>query len=182
MAATIQILRFTGSGPTENNITSINTRGSTSDNHYTTETTNPVPIPAAGTNRTFWIITGLKCTVTPVGTVDNIKWFTDGANGTGTGVTTEAGTSATYDQATGTVGTTGDILTSTNYTGLTPTTPSADNAFGYVTGTPLSVTGSITNPSTGNFGSYVIYQYSVGTTAGAGTSNSETYTWQYDET
>lgn len=182
MAATVQVTRFTGSGPTETNVTSINTRLSTSDNHYTTQTTNPVPIPTAGYKRSYWCVTGLKCTVTPTGTIDNIKWYTDGTNGSGTGITVEAGTSSSYVQATGTVGDDGDQLNSTNYTGLTPTTPSADNAFGYTSSSALSVTGSITNPSTGNFGNYVIYQYTVGTTAGAGTSGQETYTWQYDET
>lgn len=182
MAATIQVTRFTGAGPSETNITSINSRSSTSDNHYTTETTNSIPIPTAGTNRSFWVVTGLKAVTSPTGTIDNLKWYTDGNNGSGTGITVEVGTSSSYVQATGTVGTSGDQLTSTNYTGLAPTTPPTDNAFTYTSSAPLSVTGSITNPSTGNFGNYVIFQYSVGTTASSGTSGQETYTWQYDET
>ena len=182
MAATVKIVRLTSSGPTETDVTSVSTRASTSDNPYTTETTNPVPIPAAGSNRTFWVVTRLKVTVTPSGTIDNLKWYTDGTNGSGTGITTEAGTSASYDQATGTVGTTGDQLNSTNYTGLSPTSPSADNAFGYTSAASLSVTGTISSPTTGQFGSYVAYQYTVGTGAGAGTASSETFTWQYDET
>lgn len=182
MAASIQVTRFTGAGPSETNITSINSRSSTSDNHYTTETTNSIPIPTAGNNRSYWLVAGLKAVSSPTGTIDTLLWYTDGANGSGTGVTVEAGTSATYVQANGTLGTTGVALNSTNYTGLTPTSPSADNAFGYTSSAALSVSGSITNPTTGNFGNYVIFQYTVGTTAGSGTSGQETYTWQYDET
>lgn len=182
MAATVQIKRITGSGPTTTDITSSNTRASTSDNPFTTEVTYPIPIPAAGSNRSYWVVTRLDCTVTPAGTINNIKWYTDGTNGTGTGVTTEVGTSSSYVQATGTQGTTGTQLNSTNYTGLSPTSPTADNAFGYTSSAALSVSGSITNPSTGQFGDYVIYQYTVGTTASPGTSNSESFTWQYDET
>lgn len=182
MAATVQIHRYTGAGPTdEGSITQ--SRFSTSDNHYTTETTNPIPIPTAGTNYSFWMPTRIYAATTPSGTINNVKWYTDGTN-SWTGVTLEVGTSSAYSQATGTTGTTGDELTDTNYSGgtLSPTNPTADNAFGYTSGSPLSVTGSISNPSTGAFGDYVILQLSVGSTASAGTLGTETITWQYDET
>lgn len=180
MAATIIINRLTGAGPTKTNITSSNTRASTSDNPYTTETTNPIPIPVSGTNYSFWVVTRLECTVAPTTSVNNLKWFTDGTNSFGTGVSLSVATAVAYDQATGTVGTSGTELTVANYgNGSTDLSAPAD-AFNYSSGSPLSVTGSTSG--TGDFGSRVVYQFAVADTAGAGTTTAETITWQYDET
>lgn len=183
MAANVDIYRYYGAGPSTRDATSGNIRFSTSDNDYTTETTNPIPIPGAGTNFSYWVATALYAVTSPTGTINNVKWYTDGTN-SWTGVTMEVGTCDTYTQATGTAGTSGDELTNTNYTGgtLTPTDPAADNAFAYDSGSPLSVTGSITNPSTGIITDYVIIQLSVGTGASGGTISTEQITWSYDET
>lgn len=180
MAATIIINRKTGAGPTNTAITSGNTRASTSDNAYTTETTNPIPIPGAGTNYSFWVNTRLECTVAPATLVDNLKWFTDGNNGFGTGVTCKAETANTYGQATGTVGTTGDQLTVANYgDGIDDLNAAPTDSFGFTSGSPLSVSGSTS--TTGEFGDLVVYQIEVTTTASAGATPTETFTWQYDE-
>lgn len=56
------------------------------------------------------------------------------------------------------------------------------NAFTYVVGSPLAVTGSLSNPSTGDFGDLVVYQLEVADTAQPGVTGTETFTWQYDET
>jgi len=183
MAATVYVNRYYGAGPSTRDAASGNIRFSTSDNDYTTETTNPIPIPAAGTNYSYWVCTALYANTSPSGTINNAKWYMDGTNGW-TSVTMEVGTSDTYTQATGTAGTTGDELTDTNYTGgtLTPSDPSADSAFGYTSGSPLSVTGSISNPDTGIITDYVIIQLSIGTGASAGTLSTESVTWSYDET
>lgn len=178
MAATVIINRLTGAGPTETDITSSNTRMSTSDDPAP-GTANPVPIPAADTNYSFWVSTQLEATTTPTGTINNINWYTDSTNGFGTGVTCVGQTATTYDQATGTVGTTGDELTTGNYTTLA-SAPS--DVFAFTSGSPLSVSGSISNPTTGLFGDLVVYQAAVGTSASAGATAQETFTWQYDET
>jgi hypothetical protein len=182
MAATVIINRLTGAGPTKTAVTSGNTRASTSDNPYTTETTNPIPIPGAGSVRSFWVVTRLETTVAPTGTVDNLRWYMDGANGFGTGVTMEVAQSTAYTQASGTAGSDGDELTDTNWSGgtLTPTDPANDNAFTYTVGAPLSVTGSTT--TTEDFGNYVAYQITVASTASPGVVTAETVTWKYDET
>jgi hypothetical protein len=118
--------------------------------------------------------------------IDNIEWFTDGVNSYGTGITLQVATAAlaSYTQATGTNGVTGILLDDTNYSGgtLTPATPGADNAFAFVTGTPLAVAGSTV--ATGAFGDVVIFQVAVGSTATPGTkpASPETITWRYDET
>ncbi len=183
MAATVTIRRWTGAGPTKTDITSINTRANAEDAHSTAGTTNPIQIPAAGTNYSYWVTTRLSADVTPAGTINNIKWYTDGANGFGTGVTATVGSvpSGTgYTQATGTPGTTGTELVVANYPGFTPSP--GDDPFSFTSGSPKSITGTISNPSTGDFGDFVVYQIKVGTTAGPGATPQETFTWKFDET
>ncbi len=179
MAATILIKRWTGSGPTKTDITSINTRLDAADAHSTGSTSNPITIPPSASNYSFWCATRLSASVTPSVVVNNIKWYTDGANGLGTGVTFVVNTATTYVQATGTTGT-GDVLNTSNYSTLAG---AASNAFAYTSGSPLSVTGSISNPSTGDFGDFVVSQIVVASTASVyvGSPPTETITWQFDE-
>jgi hypothetical protein len=177
MPATVQIYRKTGSGPTNNDITGINTRIYADDTHTTAGTVSPILIPASGSNYSFWATFQLNVSAITAGTVSNIKWYTDGTNSLGTGVTVNVSASATsYVQATGTVGTTGNILNSTNYTGVG--TPS--NAFTYTSASPLTVTGSTS--TTGAVGNLVVMQIAVASTAAQGTTAQETITWQYDDT
>lgn len=184
MVATVQIQRFTGASPSGTDITGINTRANAEDAHSTAGTTNPIQIPAAGSNYSYWVSTRLVCTVTPSGTINNIRWYTDGANGFGTGVTCKGAKASTgadsgYRQATGTPGSTGTELTQVNHTGLDE---APADVFGYTSGSPKSLTGSISNPSTGAFGDYWIYQTIIGSTASPGATNAETFYWKYDET
>jgi len=186
MVATIIIERLTGAGPTRTDITSINTRVNADDIHSTGSITNPIEIPAAGTNYSFWCNTQLNATVSPDNLIDNLEWFTDGVNsyGTGIGLKVAQAALASYTQAPGTVGVTGTLLNDTNYTGGTLTPASPTDAFAFVTGSPLAVTGSISNPTTGAFGNVVVYQVDVDNTATPGTkpASPETITWRYDET
>lgn len=186
MVATVIIERLTGAGPTRTDITSINTRANAFDSHFTGDTANPIEVPSAGSNFSFWVNTQLNTTVAPDNLIDNLEWFTDGVNSYGTGITLQVAQAAlaSYTQAIGTPGVTGTLLNDTNYSGgtLTPATPSTDNAFGFVTGAPLAVTGSTTG--TGAFGNIVVYQVAVGTSATSGTKPAipETFTWRFDET
>lgn len=181
MAASVRINRLTGAGPTKTDITGINTVANASDTHQATASgsSNPIRIPASGTNYSYWVSTRLECTVTPLGTLNNIRWYTDGSNTFGTGVTCKVQTANAYVQATGTAGTSGLQLTTGNHSGLAGATV---NAFTYTVSSPLSVTGSLNNPSTGDFGDLVVYQLDVADTAQPGVTGSETFTWQYDET
>lgn len=176
MAATVQIVRLTGAGPSATDITSINTRANAEDAHTTAGTTNSILVPASGTNYSYWVTTRLNVTAITAGTVDNVKWYTDGANNFGTGVTAKVATATGYTQATGTAGTTGTQLSTANY----PTASTPVDAFTYTTGSPLSVTG--TTSTTGQFGDRVVYQIEVGTTAASGATATETFTWRYDDT
>lgn len=179
MAATVTIRRHTGAGPTKTDITGINTRANAEDAHTTAGTSNPIQIPAAGTNYSYWVATRLSADTTPTGTINNIRWYTDGSNGFGTGVTCKMNTATGYTQATGTPGVTGTQLTTGNYSTLAgaPT-----DSFAFTSGSPKNVSGSISNPSTGDFGDYAVYQIEVGTTATPGATPQETFTWKYDET
>lgn len=177
MAATVQIVRLTGSGPTATDITGINTRANAEDAHTTAGTSNSILVPAAGTNYSYWVATRLNITAITGGTVDNVKWYTDGSNNFGTGVTCKAQTATGYVQATGTAGTTGTQLTTGNYATLTG---APVDAFTFTSAAPLSVSGSAT--VTGQFGDRVVYQIEVGTTAASGATAQETFTWKYDDT
>ena len=181
MAATVIINRLTGAAPTPStsDITSINTRANAYDTHSTNDTTNPIQIPAADSNYSYWVTTQLECTGAPTALIDNLRWYTDGANGFGTGVTCTVSKCpyASYIQATGTAGETGTLLNTTNHTGLDD---APVDAFGKTSVAPYSLTGSTT--TTEQFGDCVVYQIAVSTTAGAGATSTETWTWKYDET
>ena len=168
MAATVSIKECNGAGPTATTITAA--RFCTTD-AYNPTTTNPLVKPSAGTNRSYTKTFYLNADSTPAGTINNIKWFTDGSISGWTGCTLFAGTNASYTQATGTPGTTGDD------SGVATT-----DATTYTTGSPLSVTGTLSNPSTGKISDYVMMQLDLSTSAVAGTLASETITWRYDET
>ena len=180
MAATVTIRRWTGTGggPTKTDITSANTRASTSD-APSPGTSDPIPIPSSGTNYSFWVSTRLSADTTPTGTINNIKWYSDGTNSFGTGVTCVGNDASSYVQASGTQGDTGNQLTTGNHAGLSATPV---NVFTLTSGSPKTIAGSISNPSTGDFGDWFVYQIEVDNTASAGTTPTETFTWQYDET
>jgi hypothetical protein len=175
----LQIRRLTGAGPTSTDITSINTRLNAEDAHSTAGTSNSILKPASGTNYSYWCVTQLYYNGSGTGTINNIKWFTDGSNGLGTGRTMNVNTATGYVQATGTAGETGTQLTTGNYATLAgaPT-----NAFAYTTGSPLAVAGSVTNPNNSAFGDRVVFQVAVADTASAGASSAETMSFRVDST
>ena len=179
MAATVTIRRWTGTSgsPTKTDITSINTRANAEDTHTTAGTTNSILIPAAGSNYSYWVSTRLSVDAITGGTVDNLKWYTDGSNNFGTGVTCIGESASAYVQATGTAGQTGIELTTTNHASL-GTDPV--NVFTYTSGSPKSLTGS--SSTTGDIGHFFVYQMVVDSTAASGATASETFTWKYDDT
>ena len=133
-------------------------------------TNHPMVKPAAGTNRSYWKHFYLNADTSPTGTINNIKWYTDGTIGW-TGITLFAATDATYTPATGTESTTGDDY---SHTALA-------DASGLTSAAPLSVPGTISNPTTGKISEYVIVQADLSTSAVGGALAAETVTWRYDE-
>jgi hypothetical protein len=170
MAATISVKECNGAGPTATTIT--NCRYCTSDT-YTPGTNYPMVKPAAGSNYSYWKHVYLNADDSPAGTINNIKWYCDGTIGW-SGVVLKVGAHDSYTQATGTEGTTGDV-----YSHVTLQDCSATP---YTSASPLSVAGTISNPSTGKISDYVISQVTVSTSATAGTLAAETVTFRYDET
>ena len=166
-AATVVIQECNGSGPTCTTVTAV--RFCTTD-AYNPTTTYPMVKPSSGSNYSYKKSTILYASTSPAGTINNIKWYTDGANSFGTGVTCSAKTVASYTQATGTEGTSGNQMTS------------GSDCFGYTSSAPLSVTGTISNPSTGKISGYVDFQAVLSTSVTSGTITSETISWKYDET
>jgi hypothetical protein len=160
-------------------ITSINTRLNAEDAHSTAGTSNSILKPASGTNYSYWCVTRLFYNGSGTGTINNIRWFTDGTNSLGTGRGLVVNTATGYVQATGTAGETGTELTAGNY-GTLAGAPS--NAFAYTSASPLTVSGSVTDPSTEYFGDYVVLQATIADTASAGASTTETMSFRYDTT
>ena len=177
MAATVKIRRWTGATPTKTDVTGINTRLLAADSHTTAGTSNSVLIPNSGTNYSFWATFGLYIDEISSGEVSNIKWYTDGSGGLGTGVGLKVATADSYVQATGTEGETGTELTTDNHTGLND---APADAFDYTSASPLAVDGS--SSSAGDVGDLVVMQLSVADTASQGTTSSETLTFRYDDT
>ena len=149
----------------------------------TIDNSDPMPIPAAGTEYSRWKQIYLACTVAPDTQVDNIRFFTDGG-GFGTGVAVKVGdqfptktdiSNAGYEVA--------DVDSEmvAAHTGLT----TSSDAFSFTSGAPLS------GPSIGESGSiidaigettnYLVLQMEVGTTASPGNLADETFTFRYDE-
>lgn len=181
MAATVTIRRWTGTtaSPTKSDITGINTRANAQDAHEPADVDNPVQKPTSGLKYSYFVSTRLSADTTPAGTIDNLRWFSDGANGFGTGITAKGNSATAYKQATGTLGDTGVQLNTSNYTTLTA---APADVFTFTSGSPKTLSGSISNPSTGDFGDFFVYQLEVSTNAGPGASAQETFTFRYDET
>ncbi len=167
MAATVSVQQAYGAGPSNTTIT--NLRFNTDDT-ANPGTTNPMVKPAAGTNRSFFKTVYLNADTSPTGTINNVKLYSDGTIGW-TGCTLYVGSTGSYTQASGTAGTTGDDSS--------VATASIAN---FTSGAPKSLTGTISNPSTGKITDYVVMQVDLTTSATAGTLSAETLTFQYDET
>jgi hypothetical protein len=167
MAATVVVKQAVGTTP---DVTTISNLRFNTDDTVNPGTTNPLVKPAAGTNRSYWKTVYLNADTTPSGTINNVKIYCDGAIGW-TGCTLFIGSNASYQQAAGTPGTTGNDST--------VATAAITN---FTSGSPKSLTGSIDNPSTGRISDYVVMQVDLSTSAVAGTLAAETLTFQYDET
>src|SRR3990167_6106530 len=167
MAATVSVKQSVGAGPTDT--TSTNLRFNTDDT-INPGTVNPMVKPAAGVNRSYWKTVYLNADTTPTGTINNVKIYSDGTIGW-TGCTLYGGSTGTYTQATGTPGTTG-----------TDSSVATANMANWTSAAKKSLTGTISNPSTGKITDYVVMQVDVSTSAVAGTLAAETITFEYDET
>ena len=173
MAATAAVEELNGA-PTGTPATVTNVRFCTTDDDDPVAT-YPIPIPDAAQNYSYWKSLRLKFTGTYT-QVTNVNIYSDGT-GFGTGITVYIGdeTGVTYEQATGTPGTTGDELVAT-HTGITAET----DLFSFTSGSQMTVDATTISGDPG-YAKEVVLQMKVESTATAGTLAAETITWQYDE-
>lgn len=188
--ATMAIKQYTGSTPDKTTVTT--PRLSTSDS-ANPGTGNPVPIPAADYYYSFWMCLALCITAMNDATlINNHKFYMDGACGwtMGTGGDLFIGIrdsgdngcpEGSYDQATGTEGTTGHWMDDgtnghTYYKDQTATPAAADT---YTSGSPLTVdTQDMTEAGELD---HIVVQVKVASDATRGAQTAETLTFQYDE-
>lgn len=185
MVATADVQEANGAGPAWNTVT--NFRMCTTD-AYNPLATFPIPIPGAGFNYSYWKSLCLNFTGTFT-TINNIRYYTDGSEYTGLGTSGEirrgnrdAGDDGcpdgSYDQATGTPGTTGDDVETHSYFSA-QTTKSVDTFATDVIGTPATVhSADISAPGRSN---HMVLQAKIDTDAVLGAKTPETYTFLYDE-
>jgi hypothetical protein len=167
MAATVELRSYHGADGSEtgSDVNGSSIRFKMADND-TVDANDPIPVPPTGTTYSWLKNLQLYATATPANTINNLKFYTDGSNGYGTGVGLVAKTSSSYVDP---------VANEDTQLG------GATDAFTYTSGSPLSITGSLSNPSTGAIGHFVVLQMTVGSTATQGPTGSESLTISWDE-
>jgi len=191
--ATVVVQQFSGVTPDKDTVTT--PRLSTMDDDAP-GTANPIPVPAAGTIFSFWMTLHLTITNIQDATVlNNHLFYSDGACGWALGaggelwVGTKSGVDcgvpvASYDQATGTVGTEGDDMDNVTdghawYKSGTGNHNVPTAVDGYTDGSELTVDSGDHTIAEGFKG--VVLQAEVDDDATRGAQAAETLTFVYDE-
>lgn len=131
----------------------------------TVDTSDPMVIPTAGNDWSYEVWTRLKVTVAPDTNISNLKFYTDGANGFGTGVSMWARNRTAYAQP-----------------GQPDSAGGFVDAFGYTAAGALALSGAAeTFTGTGEKGEHAVLLLQVASTATQGTLTAETLTYSYDE-
>lgn len=162
MAATVQIIEKNGAGGTPTDKTSGTVRFKNADN-ATVDTSNPMVKPVSGTDYSFEKWLRLNVTGGTYTQITNVKAYTDGANGLGTGV-------GLYAKAVASYATPAEATSTAGYT----------DAFTYTSGSALTL-GAGPYTSTGEKGDHLVMMLTVGDTATGGVTASETLTIAWDE-
>jgi hypothetical protein len=162
MAATVQILEKNGAGPTTTVKDGGTIRFKKADNS-TVDLANPLVKPGAGNDYSFEKWLRFNVSAGTYSQITNIKAYSDGANGMGTGVEVYAKAVTTY--ATPALGT-----SVAGYTDL----------FTYNSGAALTL-GAGPFTSTGEKGDHLVLLARVGTTVSGGVTPGETLTFAWDE-
>ena len=162
MAATVQIVEKNGAGGTTTDKTSGTIRFKNADNS-TVDTGNPMVKPGAGVDYSFEKWLRLNITGGSYTQITNIKAYTDGSSGFGTGVNLWAKAVTAYS-------TPAEATASTGYA----------NAFTYTSGAPLSL-GAGPYTGTGEKGDHLVMVMEVQSTASGGLTPTETLTIGWDE-
>lgn len=135
----------------------------------TTGTANPMVIPGAGSDFSYEKWLRLRLSVAPDTQVSNLRFYTDGSNGWGTGVFGLVKNGGeTFPSSVGPQ----EISSTTGYSDL----------FAQTSGSPMAIDGATTAISTtGELGDHVVLKLQVASSASQGTLTAETATFLYDE-
>lgn len=168
MAATINLRVCTGTNASNENVgispnaTAIAFR-SNDVATYSDFTSNPITIPAAGTNYSYEKWLRFRCSVAPTTQVTNFKVWGPNTQ-PGTGLTLYWGTTATGATPVDTDSTIATIRQDTNF---------------YSSATAINVSGTLT--ASGQATDFLVMQLDVGPTATQGNMAQQTYNYSYDE-
>lgn len=162
MAATVRIVEKNGASPTLTAKDSSTIRFKKADN-ATVDLANPLVKPGAGNDYSFEKWLRLEVTAGTYSQITNVKAYSDGANGMGTGVEVYAKAVASY--ATPALGS-----SISGYTDL----------FTYNSGAALTL-GAGPFTSTGEKGDHLVLLARIGTTVSGGVTPGETLTFAWDE-
>lgn len=162
MAASVQIIEKNGAGGTPTDKTGGTIRFKNADNS-TVDLVNPMVKPGAGSDFSFEKWLRLNVAGGSYTQITNVKMYTDGSSGLGTGVNVWA-------KAVGSYATPAEATATTGYA----------NAFTYTSGSALSL-GAGPFTSTGEKGDHCVMMCEVTSAASGGLTPSETVTFAWDE-
>lgn len=161
MVATVIVNEKNGAGETPTDKTSGTVRFKNADNALV-DANDPLQVPPAGSEFSFQKFLRMNFTGTFT-QVSNLRFYTDGANGYGTGILLWAQAAATYVQP----------VKETSSVGYA-------DAFAYTVGSPLSL-GAGPFTGTGDNGDYTKMAMEILSTASQGVLTAETLTFGWDE-
>lgn len=162
MAATVQIIEKNGAGGTATDKTSGNIRFKNADNS-TVDLINPMVKPTSGTDYSFEKWLRMNVTGGTYSAITNVKAYSDGSSGLGTGV-------GLFAKAVTTFATPAEATATTGYT----------NFFTYTSGSPLTL-GAGPYTGTGEKADHLVMICTVDNTVSGGLTPSETLTIGWDE-
>lgn len=162
MAATVQIIEKNGAGGTATDKTSGNVRFKKADNS-TVDLVNPLVKPSSGNDFSFEKWLRLNVTGGTYSAISNIRAYSDGSNGLGTGV-------SLYGKAVASFATPAQATATTGYTDF----------FTYTSGSSLSL-GAGPFTGTGEKGDHLVMMMMIDNTVAGGLTPSETLTLAWDE-
>ena len=171
MAATIQIHELTTNADTGVDKTSSTVRfkAVASTTSTTVDANDPLVVPGAGTNYSYVKKLRAYMSAAPNTNISNMRWYSDGTSGFGTGVACTA-----------------KNLGTTFGTHYNTAMSCGSSLFGYTSGSPLNGDGTDTGPfvpadNTTYIGDIIELQISVASTASNGALSAETLTLAWDE-
>ena len=167
MPATIQIHELTTNADTGVDKTSGTVRFKNADN-TTVDANDPMVIPGAGTDHSFTKLLRAYMEAPPDTNITNMRWYSDGANGFGTGVT------CTY------------VNRGVTYVAQNETDHTGTDLFTATSGSPIDGDGTDTGPfvpadDNTHIGDIIELQLHVASTASNGALTAEVLTLAWDE-